>query len=800
MNQTIRLDISPISGPVANCFVLLISALFYNINLIGRKEKYPEDSSKLLLNKSLEVFDFIIVGGGAAGCALTNKLSVIKKWNILLLEAGDYPSSTTEIPGFYGTLPFSEEDWVFHLEKESKSCLGKKNKNCTLTRGKVLGGTSAINNLIYVRGIPEHVNQWNFPEWNSTIVQEIMHLMEGVKKENISSPDIGTEGEIELKVFDYKDHFKEVLIGSYKEHGYDNSDKREYIRLTESLVYSKNGERFNMAEAFLSPIKNKANVYLAVNSEVQKINLANKDNRTRSLDVKIKGKVVTIRARKEIILTAGAVNNAKILLLSGIGPRKDLEKNKVPVVNDLPGVGKNLQLHLNVPLFVAVTRCNTTSENTTECNPDVYSKEFYFRDIFNFIMNRRGNLSTIDINDVVVYMYTKKRGGMYPNIGIYHNYFRINDTNMDNLLRNFQFNSKIENSLRNVNKNRSILLFSISLLRPLSSGEVKLNDKNIYENPKITTNFLTAHEDMNTLVDGFKTIREMIEGYGMTSQNASILYLDIPNCRRMNHTSEKYIKCYISNMAYPITDTAGTTKMGYPCDKKMVVDKVLEVRGIRCLRVGDSSVLPNITVASSIATDIMLGFRLTEILKSKWLKGYLSNYTIDTQTEFTRCVIQKEDIWMRKASGNYSIDLLKQEVYIIKNKKEQNLLLMRKNEFLVLLTATEYPIISQKDIGEATGITERSHRWYLNVSGGIVGGYVVGPYFFDGHLNGPMYLNFLENVLPGFQQDGAPAHFSRDVRAYLDGIFPNQWIGRNGPSRWPARSPDLTIPDFFLWG
>lgn len=109
---------------------------------------------------------------------------------------------------------------------------------------------------------------------------------------------------------------------------------------------------------------------------------------------------------------------------------------------------------------------------------------------------------------------------------------------------------------------------------------------------------------------------------------------------------------------------------------------------------------------------------------------------------------------------------------------------------------------------------DHQHRWSLNVWGGIVGRNVVGPHFFNGHLNGPMYLNFLQQVLPNllrnvpeqtrhrmwFQQDGAPAHFSRDVRAHLDAIFPNQWIGRSGPIRWPARSPDLTKLDFFLWG
>lgn len=109
---------------------------------------------------------------------------------------------------------------------------------------------------------------------------------------------------------------------------------------------------------------------------------------------------------------------------------------------------------------------------------------------------------------------------------------------------------------------------------------------------------------------------------------------------------------------------------------------------------------------------------------------------------------------------------------------------------------------------------DHQHRWSLNVWGGIIGNTVIGPYFFNGHLNGPMYLDFLQHQLPGLlqevplytrnrmwlQQDGAPAHFSRDVREYLNGTFTNTWIGRNGPTNWPARSPDLTKLDFFLWG
>lgn len=389
-----------------------------------------------------------------------------------------------------------------------------------------------------------------------------------------------------------------------------------------------------MAEAFLAPIKDNPNFYLSLKSEVIKLNMNPRDpNRVKTVTVNVRGKVMDIRVRKEVILTAGAINNAKILLLSGIGPKCDLARRNVTVVKHLPGVGKNLQMHLNVPVFVGIKKCKDGQEdNIEDCELDAYKQHDFFRDIFYYVIHREGNLANIDINDIVVYMYTKRGGGIFPNVGIYHNYFKINDTKFQNVLNTFQFTPSIDRCLRYLNRGRSVVLFSISLLRPDSKGEVSLNNKDIYANPKITPHFLTAGEDMDTLTTAFKLVKNMIENNEINTLNASVLNIDIPNCRHLAPGSVKYARCYIINMAYPIPDVAGTAKMSMPCDNNMVVNKVLEVRGIRCVRVGDSSILPNITIGSSVATDIMLGFRLAEILKGKWLKHYSSNYTIDTQT------------------------------------------------------------------------------------------------------------------------------------------------------------------------
>ncbi|KAF7276274.1 hypothetical protein GWI33_010714 [Rhynchophorus ferrugineus] len=150
----ITYDITQLQGAFANAFLILINTLFFNVKLIGEYNQYPVDASPKLLSEEETIFDFIIVGAGAAGCALANRLSEQDQWSVLLLEAGDYPQTTSAVPGLFPTFYESTlETWQYELEMDKEVCGAYKNKRCWMTRGRILGGTSSINNLHYFRGI-----------------------------------------------------------------------------------------------------------------------------------------------------------------------------------------------------------------------------------------------------------------------------------------------------------------------------------------------------------------------------------------------------------------------------------------------------------------------------------------------------------------------------------------------------------------------------------------------------------------------------------------------------------------------
>ncbi|KAJ8958486.1 hypothetical protein NQ318_002279 [Aromia moschata] len=171
-------------------------------------------------------------------------------------------------------------------------------------------------------------------------------------------------------------------------------------------------------------------------------------------------------------------------------------------------------------------------------------------------------------------------------------------------------------------------MFLLTLLQPLSRGEVLLNETHHQSNPKIVPNFLSDYEgwDLDTFVSGFNFVANLTEGSVMQQFHAELLNIDIPNCRNFKFCTMQYVKCYIYNMAFLKYDVVGTAKMGPECDTMAVVRPDLEVKKVRCLRVADSSVMVSMTVGNTVATDAMIGFNTGEILKEKWLKDYVSPF------------------------------------------------------------------------------------------------------------------------------------------------------------------------------
>ncbi|XP_028134086.1 glucose dehydrogenase [FAD, quinone]-like isoform X1 [Diabrotica virgifera virgifera] len=614
----VQYDFTPFRGPLANAFLVLLNALFFKIKLIGVHDVYPKDHSEFLLEDYDDNFDFVIVGAGSAGCSLANRLTEDGQWSVLLLEAGDYPSVTTTVPAFHKTLVGSAEDWSFRLEKDEHACNSFENQICTISRGKVLGGTSSINDLIYTRGATFDYDKGDYPAWGSNISYAILK-----KLEKYQEPDdfYGHEGLIQLEYANFTDAPKELLTMTYESLGYSRMLPSRNIGFEEHLVTRYRGERFNMARNFLTPIKNRPNFYFSKNSEVFAVGLAEPvDKRAIGVNVSIRGEHLFIKAKKEVILTAGAINNAKILLLSGIGPKDYLESKGIKPYVDIKNVGKNLHFHLVVPLYVALDPCCST------CNREFSTEDDLVRDTFNYILYRYGNFSQTNLNEFTAYVAPNLEKAYVPTVAISHQFFKINDRYLEPWIDSIKYDPKIIQSLVKHNKERAIIVFLVKLLHPKSRGELYLNDTYHMGNPTIIPKFMSdpANEDYNVLLSGFDFVTNLTDS--MKEEQAEFLDLNIPNCRNYRFCTPAYVKCYIQNMAYPNNDVTSSTFMGPECDDTAVVKEDLEVHGVRCLRVADSSAMNNIPIGNTIATDAMIGFQMGEILQEKWDKDFHSVY------------------------------------------------------------------------------------------------------------------------------------------------------------------------------
>ncbi|XP_028134087.1 ecdysone oxidase-like isoform X2 [Diabrotica virgifera virgifera] len=551
----VQYDFTPFRGPLANAFLVLLNALFFKIKLIGVHDVYPKDHSEFLLEDYDDNFDFVIVGAGSAGCSLANRLTEDGQWSVLLLEAGDYPSVTTTVPAFHKTLVGSAEDWSFRLEKDEHACNSFENQICTISRGKVLGGTSSINDLIYTRGATFDYDKGDYPAWGSNISYAILK-----KLEKYQEPDdfYGHEGLIQLEYANFTDAPKELLTMTYESLGYSRMLPSRNIGFEEHLVTRYRGERFNMARNFLTPIKNRPNFYFSKNSEVFAVGLAD--------------------------------------------------------------VGKNLHFHLVVPLYVALDPCCST------CNREFSTEDDLVRDTFNYILYRYGNFSQTNLNEFTAYVAPNLEKAYVPTVAISHQFFKINDRYLEPWIDSIKYDPKIIQSLVKHNKERAIIVFLVKLLHPKSRGELYLNDTYHMGNPTIIPKFMSdpANEDYNVLLSGFDFVTNLTDS--MKEEQAEFLDLNIPNCRNYRFCTPAYVKCYIQNMAYPNNDVTSSTFMGPECDDTAVVKEDLEVHGVRCLRVADSSAMNNIPIGNTIATDAMIGFQMGEILQEKWDKDFHSVY------------------------------------------------------------------------------------------------------------------------------------------------------------------------------
>ena len=486
----------------------------------------------------------------------------------------------------------------YQTEPSKKYCLAFNNGSCNWQRGKMIGGSGGVNAMIYIRG-----NQGDFDKWKQDGNEgwgwnDVLPYFD-------KTINFGDGLGLNINHFSSIPPLSKLILKSAQESGQpflENYLETNVSAYSYIWANQDNGRRESTGKAYVASVKDRANLNVFKNSVVKKINFVN--NVAKSVDFIYKDQqAITVHAKKEIILSAGAIDSSKLLMLSGIGPKPHLQKMKIPVITDLP-VGYNLQDHFSVLMFFKLNR--TTFEVQNAMNLD------YF---YQYLRNGTGPLSGISTLSLVGMVNTEPdETDKYPNVGLYH----VPHENIEKSLKDYGLDRNIAQPLLNLEKDFVVLEILVCVMRARSKGKVLLKSKNYKDNPVINANYLSDKYDLDTAIKGLKYQISFENSATFKSINGEFVKLNLKECDKYPFKSDSYLKCYVKYMGTTIYHPIGSNKMGNISDTTAVVDTSLKVKGTEGLRVIDASIMPTMVTANVNAATIMVGEKGSDIIMKHW--------------------------------------------------------------------------------------------------------------------------------------------------------------------------------------
>jgi choline dehydrogenase len=525
-------------------------------------------------------FDFVIVGAGSAGCALANRLSADGRHTVALLEAG--PRDTNpwiHVPvGYFRTMGNPRTDWRYRTEADA----GIAGRSIPWPRGRVLGGSSSINGLLYVRGQPQDFDGWAQMGCTGWSWDDVLPYFK--RSETWNGPNgtalRGTDGPLSVQTSRLKREVVDRWIEAAEAAGYKRTeDYNDYDQ--EGVGYFQltmtGGRRCSSAVAYLKPARGRKNLTVLTNAQAERVLI--EDRNAVGVQARLNGTTTDIRARREVILSAGAIGSPQLLMLSGVGDPEEIRPHGIEVRAELPGVGKNLQDHLQArPVF-------KTDLSTINVETDSLLKKAIIA--LEYALTQRGPM-TMAASLGTGFLKTE------PHLETPDIQFHIQPFSADSPSEGVH--------------PFSAFTASVLQLRPESTGHLTLKSARIDDHPAIHPNYLATDTDCRTIVKGIQVARRIS---GHEPLKSHVLEEHAPGAE-VAFDDEAATLDWARRTAVTIYHPTGTCRMG--TDQTAVVDARLRVHGVAGLRVADASIMPRITSGNTNAPAIMIGEKASDLI------------------------------------------------------------------------------------------------------------------------------------------------------------------------------------------